>query len=48
MVSRPLRVENSIAAWPWISGGTSVPTMRVTPMATPMPSDIPRWRMVRP
>ena len=47
-VSRPPRVLTSWWAWPWISGGISVPTTRVTPMATPMPSDMPRYRMVRP
>ncbi len=41
-VSRPPRVVTSSRAWPWTSGGISVPTTRVTPMATPMPSDMPR------
>jgi len=48
MVVRPLRVVKSMVACPCLSGGTRVPTMSVTPMATPMPSDIPRWRMVSP
>ena len=48
MVNRPLLVVNRIAAWPCSSGGISVPTMSVTPMATPTPREIPRWRMVRP
>ena len=37
-----LAVENSMAACPCSSGGMSVPTTSVTPIAMPMPSDMPR------
>jgi hypothetical protein len=42
MVNRPLRVVNSIAPCPCMSGGTNVPTTSVTPMATPTPNEDPQ------